>query len=538
MNSSKSLHLLSANLFMLIAIFFSTTIAVEAQKLNIKNDVFWNDTDGNPIYSQGGGIFKFPDPITGKIKYYWYGVHYKEAETYRNNPAITLKRATFQSVTCYSSDDLVNWKFEADVLTPDEVAKEGRVFWVGRLGVAYLKELNKYVLVVQCGREVLFTLSDTPSGKFIWHQKISMKEMIGTTNTGDQTVFTDEDTGKSYLVYSYGDGRNKIYISEIGIKNGMVGLLDCTEVFRGESREGNCMFKYNGKYYMVASNIYGWDASYAYYLVADSIRGPYKPKNDMQIMEGCTDDYAHVTQTGFFFSVKGSKQETIVYCGDRWADFAGNGLGYNQWFPMSFEEVKPVFNSISSWNLDADTGEWEVANDNNYVKNGSFEADRKLIPSTVKPVQLQLTGWKSDVLEGTKISLDSLSPALNYLNTENDRKHVVGEKSLNITDRINFKRNVSQTIVSTPYVKLPDGLYYLTAHVKHNDGFNKLEVYAESDGRRENYNINGQQDLWKEIHIDNIRVSGGKVEIGFNAEGKANALCHIDDIALVRHLPK
>ena len=105
-----------------------------------------------------------------------------------------------------------------------------------------------------------------------------MQEMIGTPNTGDQTVFTDEDTGKSYLVYSYGSGRNKIYVSEIGVKDGKVNLLDCTKIFEGESREGNCMFKYKGKYYMCASNIYGWDASLAYYLVADSIHGPYLPK--------------------------------------------------------------------------------------------------------------------------------------------------------------------------------------------------------------------------------------------------------------------
>ena len=32
------------------------TTAVSNQ---IENDIFWHDTDGNPIYSQGGGIFKF-----------------------------------------------------------------------------------------------------------------------------------------------------------------------------------------------------------------------------------------------------------------------------------------------------------------------------------------------------------------------------------------------------------------------------------------------------------------------------------------------
>ena len=214
-----------------------------------------------------------------------------------------------------------------------------------------------------------------------------MQSMIGTSNTGDQTVFTDEKTGKSYLVYSYGKGRNKIYVSEIGVENGQVGLLDCTKVFEGESREGNCMFQYNGRYYMAASNIYGWDASYAYYLVANDIRGPYTPINNMQVMKGCENDYAHVSQTGFFVSIHGSKQTSILYCGDRWANFAGNGLGYNQWVPLSFEDSVPIFNSLHAWDLNASTGVWKVNPLNNYALNPSFEADRKAIPSLVKPVQ-------------------------------------------------------------------------------------------------------------------------------------------------------
>jgi hypothetical protein len=126
------------------------TNTARAQTRNIKNDVFWNTTEGRPIYSQGGGIFRFTDPVTGLKKYYWYGVHYQEAETYRNAPFITQTTNTFESVTCYSSTDLVNWTFEADVLTKNEVNKAGKT-WVGRLGVSYIKELNKYAMFVQHG---------------------------------------------------------------------------------------------------------------------------------------------------------------------------------------------------------------------------------------------------------------------------------------------------------------------------------------------------------------------------------------------------
>jgi hypothetical protein len=519
---------------LVFTIQFCVTISAKAQSQNIKNDTFWNTVDGQPIYSQGGGIFKFKDVATGIDKYYWYGVQYEEADIYRKNPAVTQPRATFKSVTCYSSTDLVNWKSEGDVLTKDSVNKNGRT-WLGRLGVAYISQMNKYALFVQHDSGVLITLSDSPTGEFKWHQKISMQEMIGTPNTGDQTVFTDEDTGKSYLVYSYGRGRNKIYISEVGVKDGKVNLLDCTQIFQGESREGNCMFKLNGKYYMFASNIYGWDASFAYYLVADDIRGPYLPSNKMLITNGASDDYAHISQTGFFYVLKGSKQQTVIYCGDRWANFAGNGLGYNQWSPITFKGSEPYFNSLNSWNLNAKTGEWKVATDNNYIKNGSFEADRKRIPSIVKPVQEQLTGWVTTILKGNSISVDSTnSPVLNYFNTTSDRKMVIGEKSLNISDKVEFKRKVLQNISSSPYVNLEDGNYNLSAKVKNSKGFNNLAMYASSNGKIFNYTVKQENVTWQTITLKNVFIKNGKVEIGFLAEGAANASCYVDDVSLVK----
>ncbi|HJS01413.1 MAG TPA: family 43 glycosylhydrolase [Flavobacterium sp.] len=511
----------------------STSIKIEAQNKNIKNDVFWDTKDGQPIYSQGGGVFKFKEK-DGIEKYYWYGVHYEEAEKYRKDPSVTYQHCTLKSVTCYSSTDLVNWTFEADVLTSATPTPESWKTWVGRLGVAYVKEMNKYALFVQHGNKVLVALADSPTGNFAWHQKINMEPWIGTTNTGDQTVFTDDD-GKSYLIYSYGKGRNKIYVSEIGVKDGKVNILDCTKVFQGASREGNCMFKYKNKYYMAASNIYGWDSSFAYYLVSDNIRGPYLPTNDMQIMDGSKEDYAHITQTGFFYTIKRNDKETVIYCGDRWADFAGNGLGYNQWFPLSFDGAKPYFNSLSSWNLDEKTGNWTVGTDNNYVKNGSFEADRNKIPSNFKPIQEQLLGWETNIVKRNKISTtDVNTPQLNHFNTEEERKHVIGEKSLNISDKVDFIREISQEINSSPYVVLEDGMYILTAKIKNTKGFSELKMFASSGGVDYKYTIEDENTSWKTIQISNVEVKNGKVSIGFFANGTANAFCLVDDITLIK----
>ena len=204
---------ININILFVILIWFCSHYILVAQTLNIKNDTFWDTKNGEPIYSQGGGIFKFTDPNTNIKKYYWYGVQYSEAELYRNNPAVTQPNATFLSVTCYTSTDLANWDAEKPVLTKEEINKHySNTKWLGRLGVVYISALKKYAMFIQHDNQVLITVSDSPVGPFKWHQRINMKAMIGTSNTGDQTVFTDEDTGISYLIYSYGNGRNKIYI--------------------------------------------------------------------------------------------------------------------------------------------------------------------------------------------------------------------------------------------------------------------------------------------------------------------------------------
>ena len=71
------------------------------------------------------------------------------------------------------------------------------------------------------------------------------------------------------------------------------------------------MFKYNGKYYICASDLYGWNASHAYYLVLDSLEPEYLKSKDvvtnMEVMPGCSADFCHVTQTGFFLYCSGDR---------------------------------------------------------------------------------------------------------------------------------------------------------------------------------------------------------------------------------------
>lgn len=507
------------------AMVFQNASAQETE-VTITNDCFWLDNEGHPIYSQGGGIFRFPDPETHEMHYYWYGAHYAGAETYYAHPVAANDDYRLISVTCYRSDNLKDWEFIGDVFSPDCLKDYPQPEWLGRLGVAYLKEIRKYVLVIQYNKSVLFALCDTPTGLFKPDNILDMTPMIGTPNTGDQTVFIDDD-GTPYLCYSYGNGRSKSYISTIGVKENKVTLLDCHCIGQGAGREGNCMFRYQDKYYVCASDLYGWNASNVYYYCSNDIFGPYEPANTMALMPGAEADYGHVTQTGFFFNIKGKEQETVVYCGDRWCDFAGNGVGYNQWFPVSFNTESgnvPVFNSWSEWVLNPTTGNYRVGIGNNWVRNGSFEADRKSIPSDRKPAQDFLRGWTTEVIEGNIIQVGSeTSPKLNGENSVEDRKTVIGNWSLNISDNVPFKRSISQNI------QCPAGTYHLSAYTKVSGKFTKLELCI-FDGNTIWRQQIPTSESWQKIEMSDILVHSQHPTISIEAHGESGAICYIDDI--------
>jgi hypothetical protein len=481
-------------LFLCITIFFTNLTnmnLLEAPSDLIVNDVFWKDTSGKNIYSQGGGVFKFGDT------YYWYGVHYKGAETYAESPTKRNSDTSFVSITCYSSKDLVNWKFENDVLTQKSPGWIN-AGWVGRMGVAYCPKTKLYVLLTQHDDNVLFATCSTPTGNFEVKNRQHQIDNVVKTGTGDQTVFVDDD-GQAYLIFSNQSGRNHQYVAKLREKD-FLEIEKAVEIARGQGREGNCMFKYKGKYYFCASDLHGWNSSHSYYMVADNIFGPY---SNWMVMEGTDNDFSHVTQTGFFYTIKGSKQETVLFCGDRWSDFAGNGIGYNQWVPLTVDGNKVKFNSLSEFHINAETGEWKAGEKNNYILNPSFEADRVTTEN--------MAGWKSSGVGNTNISNGRTG---NFCMTQWSDK--------------DFKSTLSQSI------SLPNGTYTLKAFVKSGGNFNESYIYIKGfGGEDKTVSITKAGGEWKEFTITDINVTNGKCEVGVYTDGKANAWVRSDDFSLV-----
>ena len=169
------------------------------------------------------------------------------------------------------------------------------------------------------------------------------------------------------------------------------------------------------------------------------------------------------------------------------------------------------------------------------VRNHFFNADRVSIPSSNKPSQADLKGWKTTVIKGNKVVIGGAdSPVLNASNSKEDRAVVTGNYCLNIQDKVDFTRKVSQTVKSTPVVELKDGRYTLKCYVKSGSQFNELYMYAKVGNETRRAEMPYSDSKWHEVVIEDLQVSGGQVEVGFYADGKANAWCHIDEVSLVR----
>ena len=127
-----------------VAVCALGTVHIQAQK----NEFFrpkevWNDTEGNPINAHGGGI------LYHKGMYYWYG-EYKVGKTVLPSDATWERyRTDVTGVSCYSSKDLLNWKFEGVALKAitDEPNSDIHPTQVlERPKVVYNKKTKKFVM--------------------------------------------------------------------------------------------------------------------------------------------------------------------------------------------------------------------------------------------------------------------------------------------------------------------------------------------------------------------------------------------------------
>ena len=241
-------------------------------------------------------------------------------------------------------------------------------------------------------------------------------------------------------------------------------------------------------------------------------------------MDGSRADFGHITQTGFYYTLHGSRAETVIHCGDRWADFAGNGLGYNQWNPLSFDDSgTPRFNSMSRWKLDADTGLWSVDDANDYVLNGSFEADRVSVGEQGYrdkdgKVIADIAGWR-------RVNPDAV-------NNVADAYGRVGDYDLRFAPGRSRSASIVQDLDEPGHVPLHVGRFLLKLSYANPKGMDQARIAIESGGKTSEINLAASTGTdWKQASLL-VDLPGGQTKITIDASGSSGQTLHVDDVSL------
>lgn len=239
----------------------------------MKNGQIWQDVDGNDIQAHGGCI------IYHEGVYYWYGEHKGgDNKTARFVSGQTVSRVDVIGISCYSSRDLVNWKYEGLVLesdkdNPDSYLHTSKV--VERPKVVYNEKTGKFVLWMHVDRAdysyagVGVAVSDSPTGRF---EPVRFT-VPNKQDSRDMTVYKDTD-GTAYLVHS--KDRNKtLNIARLTEDYTNVDGF-YVSVLPDQEREAPAIFFKDGVYYMISSGCTSWDPNAALFATCSNLLGKWK----------------------------------------------------------------------------------------------------------------------------------------------------------------------------------------------------------------------------------------------------------------------
>lgn len=300
----------------------------------MQNGLVWNDTDGEILQAHGGGI------LYDNGVYYWYGESYEKiGKTYCNI-----------GVNCYSSVNLVNWKYCGRVLelfTEHDWCEHDLYCFniVQRPKVVYNGKTKKYMMYFHLDNptytksQVGIAQSDSPTGRFTYIGGIRPH----FRPSHDLTVFADDD-GQIYLINSsdHNSITRAIRISDDGLHFGNYGVITM-EIPCKATREAPAVFKRNGKYYMISSSCTGWLPNMAECHVADSMLGEWKSLGNPCVGEG--NELTFRSQSTFVLKVN----DGYIFMGDRWNPDTLSESGY-VWLPIEFDgNDKPVIKWCDEW---------------------------------------------------------------------------------------------------------------------------------------------------------------------------------------------
>jgi len=365
--------------YLFIAATSAATIAAQQPYTAFHPAEIWQDDRGEHINAHGGGILFYEG------KYYWFGEHKGE----RTNDALV-------GVTCYSSSDLYNWKYEGVALkVSDDPASDivsGCI--IERPKVIYNAQTGKFVMYFHLemkgqgynAARVGIAVSDKVTGDYtflrslrpnkgVFPQNMTEEQRKATvlpsdfkdwwtpewykaTNDGmfirrdidggqmsrDMTLFVDDD-GKAYHIYASEENLT-LHIAELS-DDYLNYTGSYVRIAPAGHNEAPAIFKQDGKYFMITSGCTGWNPNAARLFSATHIFGPWT-----QHPNPCTGADSALTyhgQSTFIFPVQG-KKDAFIFMADRWTPRRPINGRYI-WLPIRFNNGLPFLKWEDEWRL-------------------------------------------------------------------------------------------------------------------------------------------------------------------------------------------
>jgi hypothetical protein len=292
----------------------------------------WADNRGKHIQAHGGGILKFKDT------WYWFG----EDRSSKNDPQ---KRY----VSCYSSKDLVNWKFRSQVLHTDDPDHLGEGFVLERPKVFYNEKSRQFVMYVHLddrsyrAAKVGVFVSPKVDGSY---QFVRSFRPLGQESR-DIGQFVDDD-GTPYLIFE-SRPTGGFFIASLS-----ADYLDVASKvsFIHEALEGGGLVHYDGLYYTIGSRLSGWAPNPNIYATSPSLTGPWSAFRDIAPRESRT----YGSQSSMMVKVTGTKQTSVIFLADIWKPKTQWDSRY-LWMPLEIGGGNLHVPVPRPWSLDVKTGE-------------------------------------------------------------------------------------------------------------------------------------------------------------------------------------
>ena len=292
----------------------------------------WLDNRGQQIQAHGGGM------LLWKGTYYWFG----EDRSPSNSPD---KRY----VACYSSKDLVHWKFRRQVLALTDPEHLGPHWILERPKVFANARTGKFVLYAHLDdgsyklARVAVAVSDRIDGEYRYLRSFRPLD----EESRDIGQFIDDD-GAAYLIFESRPTKG-FFIAKLSDDYLSV---EKKVSFIQAPLEGGAVVHYGGLYYVAGSHLTGWRPNPNVYATAPSLSGPWTGFKDIAPPE--TNTYG--SQSSMLVKITGTKKTTVIFMGDIWRPRELWDSRY-LWMPLEIEGGALHLPAPGKWELNVKTGE-------------------------------------------------------------------------------------------------------------------------------------------------------------------------------------